>query len=152
MCPCDRANSPARSPRALASHIKLFCGPGRAWPYLLRAGPGPGLIIQFAGRARAGSSQLLRARAGPGPQIIFAGRAWALISGPCRTLGLPSPSSPHLHCRSTSASIFLSFSSPPHPSSLLFSPHILHPFLMTCLSYYLSGLYFLGYFSHFCGK
>ena len=45
--------------------------------YLLRAGPGPGLIIQFAGRARAWSAQLLRARAGPGPQIIFAGRAWA---------------------------------------------------------------------------
>ena len=47
-----------------------------------RAGPGhtfcgPGLIIQFAGRSRAGSAQLLRARAGPGPQIIFAGRAWA---------------------------------------------------------------------------
>ena len=59
-----------------------------------RAGPGhtfcgPGLIIQFASRSRAGSAQLLRARsragsaqllrarAGPGPQIIFAGRAWA---------------------------------------------------------------------------
>ena len=33
-----------------------FCGPGRA-------GPGPGLIIQFAGRAWAGSAQQLRARA-----------------------------------------------------------------------------------------
>ena len=65
------------------------CVAGRAWTYFLRAGPGPGLIIQFAGRARAGSAQLLRAlagpgpqmifagRAGPGPQIIFAGRAWA---------------------------------------------------------------------------
>ena len=55
------------------------CVAGRAgpWTYLLRAGPGPGLIIQFAGRARAESAQLLRARAGPGPQIIFAGRAWA---------------------------------------------------------------------------
>ena len=50
------------------------CVAGRAWTYFLRAGPGPGLIIQFAGRARAGSAQLLRARAGPGPQIIFAGR------------------------------------------------------------------------------
>ena len=40
---------------------------------MLRAGPGPGLTIQFAGRARAESSQLLRARAWPGPQIIFAG-------------------------------------------------------------------------------
>ena len=77
---------PEGSGRAWASHITLFCGPSRAWAYLLRAGPGPGLIIQFAGRARAGSSQLLRARAGPGPQIIFAGRAWASISGPCRTL------------------------------------------------------------------
>ena len=46
------------------------CDAGRAGPDLdifLRAGPGPGLIIQFAGRARAR----------PGPQIIFAGRAWA---------------------------------------------------------------------------
>ena len=48
-------------------------GPGQAWTYFLRAGPGPGLIIQFAGRARVGSAQLLRA----GPQIIFAGRAWS---------------------------------------------------------------------------
>ena len=53
------------------------CVAGRAWKYFLRDGPGPGLIIQFAGRARARSAQLLRARAGPGPQIIFAGRAWA---------------------------------------------------------------------------
>ena len=53
------------------------CVAGRAWTYFLRAGQGPGLIIQFAGRARAGSAQLLRARAGPGPQIVFAGRAWA---------------------------------------------------------------------------
>ena len=51
------------------------CVAGRAGTYFLRAGPG--LIIQFAGRARARSGQLLRARAGPGPQIIFAGRAWA---------------------------------------------------------------------------
>ena len=41
----------------------------------LRAGPGPGLIIQFAVRARAVSAQLLRARAEPGPQIIFAARS-----------------------------------------------------------------------------
>ena len=61
-------------------------GSGRAWAsnttIVLRAGPGldilfAGLIIQFAGRARAGSAQLLRGRVGPGPQIIFAGRAWA---------------------------------------------------------------------------
>ena len=79
MCLCDRANSPARGPRAWAGPGPdiLNCFAGRAWTYLLRAGPGPGLIIQFAGRARAGSLQLLRARAGPGPQIIFAGRAWA---------------------------------------------------------------------------
>ena len=59
-------------------------GPGLKYEIVLRAepghnfcGPGPGLTIQFAGRARAGSAQLLRARAGPGPQIMFAGRAWA---------------------------------------------------------------------------
>ena len=55
------------------------CVAGRAWTYFLRAGPGPGLIIQFAGRARARSAQLLRAgpglglksylRAGPGPKF-----------------------------------------------------------------------------------
>ena len=59
-------------------------GPGLGLRYdncvVGRAGPGldilfAGLIIQFAGRARAGSAQLLRARAGP--QIIFAGRGWA---------------------------------------------------------------------------
>ena len=84
MCLCDRANSPARGPRAWAGHGPqiLNCFAGRAGPGHTccgpgRAGPGPGLIIKFAGRARAGSSQLLRARAGPGPQIIFAGRAWA---------------------------------------------------------------------------
>ncbi len=58
---------PAGSGRAWASNmtIVLRAGPGRAWTYFLRAGPG--LIIQFAGRARAraGSAQLLRARAGP---------------------------------------------------------------------------------------
>ena len=55
------------------------CVAGRAGPghTFLLAGPGPGLIIQFAGRARAGSAQLLRARAGLGPHIIFAGLAWA---------------------------------------------------------------------------
>ena len=71
--------APAGSGRAWASNttIVLRAGPDRTWKYFLRAGPGPGLVIQFAGRARAGSAQLLRARAGPGPQIIFAGRAWA---------------------------------------------------------------------------
>ena len=53
------------------------CVAGRAGPGHTFCGPGPGLIIQFAGRARARSAQLLRARAGPGSQIIFAGRAWA---------------------------------------------------------------------------
>ena len=53
------------------------CVAGRA--YFLRAGPGPGLIIQFASRARAGSAQLLRPvpalglksylRAGPLPKF-----------------------------------------------------------------------------------
>ena len=62
------------------------CVAGRAGPGHTCCGPGPGLIIEFAGRARAGSVQLLRARAGPGPQIKFAGRAWAYISGPCRAL------------------------------------------------------------------
>ena len=69
---------PAGSGRAWASNMKLFCGPGldiivagRAGPG--RAGPGLGLIIQFAGRARAGSAQLLRARAEPGSQIILPG-------------------------------------------------------------------------------
>ena len=57
---------PAVSGRAWASNmtIVLRAGPGHTF-----CGPGPGLVIQFAGRARA--------RTGPGPQIIFAGRAWA---------------------------------------------------------------------------
>ena len=59
-------------PMGLKYEIVLRAGPGHNC-----CGPGPGLIIQFAGRASAGSAQLLRARAGPGPQIIFAGRAWA---------------------------------------------------------------------------
>ena len=66
---------------SLKYEIVLRAGPGHNC-----CGPGPGLIIQFAGRARARSAQLLRARAGPGPQIMFAGRAWAYISGPCRAL------------------------------------------------------------------
>ena len=54
------------------------CVAGRAWTYFSLADSGPGLIIQFAGRARSGSAQLLRAgpglglksylRAGPGPK------------------------------------------------------------------------------------
>ena len=63
----------------LKYEIVLRAGPGHNC-----CGPGPGLIIQFEGRARARSAQLLRAR--PGPQIMFAGRAWAKISGPCRAL------------------------------------------------------------------
>ena len=65
VCLCDRAISPARGPhRAWASHIKLFCGPGQAWTYLLRAGPGPHNSI-----------------CGPGPSRVFItaagpGRAW----------------------------------------------------------------------------
>ena len=35
---------------------------------------------------------------------------------------VPSPSSSHLHSLSTFTSVFLSFSSPPHPSSSLYSP------------------------------
>ena len=63
---------PAHSGRAWASNmtIVLRAGPGHTF---CGPGPGPGLIIQFASRARTGSAQLLRARAGPGPQIIFAG-------------------------------------------------------------------------------
>ena len=61
-------------------------GPGHTFAGRAGAGPGPGLIIQFAGRARTRSAQLLRARVGPGPQIKFAGRAWGQISGPCRAL------------------------------------------------------------------
>ena len=49
----------------LKYEIVLRAGPGHNC-----CGPGPGLIIQFAGRARA--AQLLRAQAGPGPQIMFA--------------------------------------------------------------------------------
>ena len=56
----------------LKYEIVLRAGPGHNC-----CGPGLGLIIQFAGRARAGSAQLLRARAEPWPQIICAGRAWA---------------------------------------------------------------------------
>ena len=52
------------------------CVAGRAWTYFLRAGPGPGLLIRFVGRARAGSAPLLRARAsshicGPGLGLNF---------------------------------------------------------------------------------
>ena len=77
---------PAGSGWAWASNIAIVLRAGPGLDILVAAGPGPGLIIEFAGRARAGSAQLLRARAGPGPQIKFAGRAWALISGPCRAL------------------------------------------------------------------
>ena len=63
---------PGPADSSLKYEIVLRAGPGHNC-----CGPGPGLIIQFAGRARAGSAQLLRARAGPGPQIIFAGRASA---------------------------------------------------------------------------
>ena len=54
----------ARSPRAWASTmtIVLRAGPGHTF-----CGPGPGLIIQFAGRARA-----CTIAPGPGPEIIFA--------------------------------------------------------------------------------
>ncbi len=72
---------PARSPRlGPGLGLKYDNGvAGRAWTYFLRAGPGLGLIIQFAGRAQAGTAQLLRARpglglksylrAGPGPKF-----------------------------------------------------------------------------------
>ena len=68
---------PAGLGRAWASTMTIVLRAGPGLDIVFAAGPGPGLIIQFAGRARAGSAQLLRARAGPGPQIIFAGRAWA---------------------------------------------------------------------------
>ena len=51
---CGRAN--------VVGPIVFRAGPGHNC-----CGPGPGLIIQFAGRVRAGSAQLLRARPGPGP-------------------------------------------------------------------------------------
>ena len=40
------------------------CVAGWAGPGHTFCGPGPGLVIQFAGRDRAESAQLLRARAG----------------------------------------------------------------------------------------
>ena len=86
--PMTRPGARGLGPGLGFKYDNCVAGPGRAGPghTFLRAGPGPGLIIQFAGRARAGSVQLLRARAGPGPKILFAGRAWAYISGPCRAL------------------------------------------------------------------
>ena len=41
---------------------------------------------------------------------------------------LSLPDSPHLHCPSTSDSVFLSFSSLPHPYAAFVSPHSVHPF------------------------
>ena len=46
------------------------CVAGRAGPDHTFCGPGPDLIIHFAGGDRAGFAQLLRARAWPGPEII----------------------------------------------------------------------------------
>ena len=79
MCLCDRANSPARGPRAWAGpgpHI-LNCFAGRA---------GPGLDILVAGRAGPGPHNSI---CGPGPGWVFTtaagpGRAWASnhICGP----------------------------------------------------------------------
>ena len=51
------------------------CVAGRAGPGHTFCRPGPDLIIQFAGRARARPG--MHNCCGPGPQIIFAGRAWA---------------------------------------------------------------------------
>ena len=39
-----------------------------------------------------------------------------------------SASREQIHCPTTFALVFLCFSSPPHPTSSLFSPHILHRF------------------------
>ena len=61
----DRANGP--EPAGLKYEVVLRAGPGHTL-----CGPGPGLIIQFAGQARAGTPPLLRAR--------------APISGLCRAL------------------------------------------------------------------
>ena len=63
---------------SLKYEIVLRAGPGL--DIMVEAGPGPGLIIQFAGRARAGSAQLLRG--GPGPQIIFLGLDFRPVQGP----------------------------------------------------------------------
>ena len=54
-------------------------------------------------------------------------------------LTVPSSSSQYPHCPSTFASVFLSFSSPPHPSSSLFSPHIIQPFSWHVFSYILTS-------------
>ena len=54
------------------------CVAGQAWTYFLQAGPGSGLIIQFAGWVRAGFEQLLQAWA--------SSHAWVQISGPCKAL------------------------------------------------------------------
>ena len=63
---CGRANVPARGlGPGLGLKYEIVCGSGLAI-YLMRAGPGPGVIIQFAGRARAGCAQLMRVRAGLG--------------------------------------------------------------------------------------
>ncbi len=52
------------------------CVAGRAWTYFLRAGPGLGLIIQFAGRARvcttaAGPGRASNHICGPGLGLNF---------------------------------------------------------------------------------
>ena len=64
MCLCDRANSPARGPRA-------------------RAGPGPQILNCFAGRA--GPGHTVAGRAGPGPHNSICGpgpgRAFTTAAG-----------------------------------------------------------------------
>ena len=47
--------------------VSSRAGPGRASTYFLRAGPGPGLIIQFACRTGPG----LHNCSGPGPGLGF---------------------------------------------------------------------------------
>ena len=72
MCLCDRANSPARGPRA-------------------RAGPGPHILNCFAGRAGPGLDILVAGRAGPGPRNSICGpgpgRVFTTDAGPGREAG-----------------------------------------------------------------
>ena len=72
---------PAGSGRGLKYEIVLRAGPGHNC-----RGPGRGLIIQFAGRARARSAQLLRARAGASNHVCGPGLAqdFRPVQGPSR--------------------------------------------------------------------
>ena len=100
MCLCDRANSPARGPRAWA-------GPG---PHILNCfRAGPGLDILVAGRAGPGPHNSI---CGPGPGRVFTtaagpGRAWASnhICGPGLGLDFRPVQDTNIYTASTIASI-----------------------------------------------